>query len=120
MSYDPAMAVVSSAPEPPHAAAMPFRANPVEVNIVHVRYFLAVCDLCSFTLAARHCRVSQPTLSMGIRRLERQFGTELFRREKSPWVKVQPTRLALEVKPHLEAAVANLSAAMKVARQAHA
>lgn len=45
-----------------------------------LRYFLAVVDRGSFTRAAAHCGVSQPTLSVGISRLESEVGTTLLLR----------------------------------------
>lgn len=43
-----------------------------------LRYFLAVVDTGSFSRAADLTRVSQPTVSAGIARLERDLGTPLF------------------------------------------
>jgi DNA-binding transcriptional LysR family regulator len=43
-----------------------------------LRYFLAVVDRGNFSRAAAHCRVSQPTLSIGVARLERTLGEPLF------------------------------------------
>lgn len=45
-----------------------------------LRYFLAVVDHGNFSRAATHCRVSQPTLSVGIAKLEQTIGTPLFLR----------------------------------------
>jgi len=45
-----------------------------------LRYFLAVVDQGSFSKAAAACRVSQPTLSVGIAKLERLVGAVLFNR----------------------------------------
>jgi DNA-binding transcriptional LysR family regulator len=43
-----------------------------------LRYFLAVVDRGNFSRAAAHCRVSQPTLSIGVAKLERMLGEPLF------------------------------------------
>jgi len=43
-----------------------------------LRYFLAVVDQGSFSRAAAHCNVSQPTLSVGIAKLERSLSAALF------------------------------------------
>jgi len=43
-----------------------------------LRYFLAVVDQGNFSRAAAHCNVSQPTLSVGIAKLERTLGMALF------------------------------------------
>lgn len=46
-----------------------------------VRYFLAACDHMSFTRAAEACAVSQPALTVAIRKLEEELGGPLFLRE---------------------------------------
>lgn len=43
-----------------------------------IRYFLAVVDQGNFSRAAAHCNVTQPTLSVGIAKLERTLGVALF------------------------------------------
>lgn len=45
-----------------------------------LRYFLAVIDQGNFSRAAQQCRVSQPTLSVGIAKLERLLARTLFNR----------------------------------------
>jgi DNA-binding transcriptional LysR family regulator len=45
-----------------------------------VEYFLAVCKERSFSRAALHCGVSQPSLTNGIKALEQELGGRLFRR----------------------------------------
>ncbi|MFN4097721.1 MAG: LysR family transcriptional regulator [Sphingomonas sp.] len=45
-----------------------------------LRYFLAVIDSGTFTAAAAQMAVSQPTLSAGIAKLEREVGAKLLRR----------------------------------------
>ncbi len=45
-----------------------------------LRYFLSVIDQGNFSRAAAACNVSQPTLSVGIAKLERETGRPLFHR----------------------------------------
>jgi len=45
-----------------------------------LRYFLAVAELGSFSKAAAKANVTQPTLSVGIAKLEQQLGARLFER----------------------------------------
>lgn len=45
-----------------------------------LRYFLAVIDQGNFTRAAEVCNVAQPTLSVGIAKLEKLVGAALFNR----------------------------------------
>ncbi len=45
-----------------------------------IRYFLAVVEAGTFSRAADRVNVTQPTLSVGIAKLERQLGAQLFQR----------------------------------------
>jgi DNA-binding transcriptional LysR family regulator len=50
------------------------------IDRYHLRYFLAIIDHGNFTRAADACNVAQPTLSVGIARLEKEVGAALFHR----------------------------------------
>lgn len=50
------------------------------MEITQLRYFVAVAELLSFTKAAGRCRVSQPSLSQQIQKLERDLGVQLLDR----------------------------------------
>jgi LysR family hydrogen peroxide-inducible transcriptional activator len=67
------------------------------MKLSQVRYFLAVCETRSFTRAAWLCGIRQPSLSMAIRRLERELGATLFER-RAP---VELTSMGKAVRPLL-------------------
>jgi DNA-binding transcriptional LysR family regulator len=46
-----------------------------------IRYFLALSRELNFTRAAKHCGISQPSLTNAISALERDVGGALFRRK---------------------------------------
>ena len=48
------------------------------MNIQQLEYILAVDTYRHFAKAAEHCRVTQPTLSMMIQKLEDELGVKLF------------------------------------------
>lgn len=54
------------------------------MNIQQLEYIVAVDQYRHFAKAAKHCGVSQPTLSMMIQKLEDELGVEIFDRSKSP------------------------------------
>jgi LysR family cyn operon transcriptional activator len=50
------------------------------MELRHLRYFLSIVKLGSFTKAAEELSVTQPTLSHQIRQLEEELGCELLDR----------------------------------------
>jgi LysR family transcriptional regulator, hydrogen peroxide-inducible genes activator len=50
------------------------------MELHQLRYLCAIADTGSFTRAAEHCHVAQPSLSQQISRLEDELGTRLFDR----------------------------------------
>jgi DNA-binding transcriptional LysR family regulator len=70
-----------------------------DMEMVHVRYFLALCEVENFTHAAKLCGVSQPSLSNAIRSLEYELGGSLF--ERKPRVRLSAR--GQSVRPHFEA-----------------
>src|SRR3546814_1920653 len=62
-----------------------------------LRYFLAVVDTGSFSKAAAQANVTQPTLSVGIGKLERLIGATLFHRTSR---RVHLTEAGSRLLPH--------------------
>lgn len=52
----------------------------IDMNIRELQYFAALAKLKHFGKAADFCHVSQPTLSMQLKKLEQELGVELFER----------------------------------------
>lgn len=77
-----------------------------------IRYFLSVARLLNITRASRELRVSQPSLTRAIQKLEVELGGPLFRRERS---NTYLTTLGRTMLPHLEAAFASAEAAKDLA-----
>lgn len=54
------------------------------MTITQLKYILALAEYQNFTIAAEHCSVTQPTLSMQIQKLEDELEIQLFDRSKKP------------------------------------
>lgn len=67
------------------------------IDRYHLRYFLAVIDTGNFSRAAVACNVSQPTLSVGISKLEKSLGRPLFNRTNR---RVELTEAGARLLPH--------------------
>ena len=54
------------------------------MTITQLQYVLAIAEHRNFTVAAEHCHVTQPTLSMQIQKMEEELGILIFDRNKKP------------------------------------
>lgn len=54
------------------------------MTLVQLEYIVAVDTYKSFVAASKHCKVSQPSLTMQIQKLERELGLDLFDRTRLP------------------------------------
>ncbi|GGE73296.1 LysR family transcriptional regulator [Sphingomonas prati] len=82
-----------------------------------LRYFLAVIDQGNFTRAAQHVRVSQPTLSVGIAKLEALLGSPLFHRTNR---RVEVTAAGTRFAVHARRIEAEFAAAERSVRETEA
>ncbi len=80
-----------------------------------LRYFLAVIDEGNFSRAAARCRVTQPTLSVGIAKLEQAIGGPLFNRSSR---RVELTEAGRRLASHAERIEAAFIEAERVAASA--
>lgn len=65
------------------------------MTIIQLEYLLAVANCGSFSLAADHCFVTQPSLSMQIKALESELGVMLLDRSKKPVVPTEAGEVVL-------------------------
>lgn len=56
------------------------------VTINQLKYFLAVCEFGKIRITSERLHVSEPTISISIKRLEEEFGTPLFIRNRQQMV----------------------------------
>ncbi len=80
-----------------------------------IRYFLTVCDTLNFTEAANRCSVSQPALTMSIRKLEDGLGGKLLERDRQS---VELTAFGKSMKDHLAVVLRARDTAMRAAQSA--
>jgi DNA-binding transcriptional LysR family regulator len=79
-----------------------------------LRYFLAVIDQGNFSKAAAACNVSQPTLSVGIAKLERALGKMLFNRTNQ---RVELTEAGVRLADHARRIEAEFALAEREVQQ---
>ena len=83
------------------------------MNLRDLRYLLALAEHEHFGRAARACGVSQPTLSVQVRKLEELLGVTLFERASKS---VTPTAICDQLIGHVRTAVTEAEAILTVAR----
>lgn len=87
--------------------------NAAPMNLRDLRYVLALAEHRHFGRAAEACGVSQPTLSVQLRKLEDLLGVALFERSSKT---VAPTAACDRLIGHIRAAVTEGEAILAVAR----
>jgi len=81
-------------------------ANPFDLNLRHLRALLAIQEHGSISAAAEIVSLSQPALTQGLAKLERQFGYALFERRSGGMV---PTPVGEIVAARVRAAMDHLA-----------
>jgi LysR family transcriptional regulator, hydrogen peroxide-inducible genes activator len=76
------------------------------MTITQLEYVIAIDIHRHFALAAEHCHVTQPTLSMQVHKLEQELGIKLFDRSKQP---VIPTEAGKEIIAQAKKVLAEVS-----------
>ena len=66
------------------------------MTIIQLEYLLAVANCGSFSVAAEHCFVTQPSLSMQVKSLEEELGVMLLDRSKKPVIPTEAGEVVLE------------------------
>lgn len=84
------------------------------MTFTQLEYIIALDSHRNFAKAAAHCFVTQPTLSMQIRKLENELGIVLFDRNKKP---VSPTDVGLQVIEEAHRTLASLQKIREVVHQ---
>ncbi|MEG0498346.1 MAG: LysR family transcriptional regulator, partial [Alistipes sp.] len=65
------------------------------MTIIQLEYLLAVANCGSFSIAAEHCFVTQPSLSMQVKSLEEELSVILLDRSKKPVIPTEAGEVVL-------------------------
>ncbi|MEG0789374.1 MAG: hydrogen peroxide-inducible genes activator [Alistipes sp.] len=65
------------------------------MTIIQLEYLLSVANCGSFSIAAEHCFVTQPSLSMQVKSLEEELGVILLDRSKKPVIPTEAGEVVL-------------------------
>ncbi|MEM1322762.1 MAG: LysR substrate-binding domain-containing protein [Bacteroidota bacterium] len=82
------------------------------MTITQLEYIVAVADCKSFAKAAEKCHITQPTLSVQIKKLEDDLKVVLFDRSKKP---VRPTDLGMQIIEQARISLGELGRIRKIA-----
>src|ERR1700760_1689351 len=88
-----------------------------EMELRHLRYFLAVAEELNFTRAARRLNIAQPPLTQQIKALEAEMGVKLFDRTG---YRVELTDAGKSFVPQVARILADVRNAVLIAKQAAA
>jgi DNA-binding transcriptional LysR family regulator len=89
----------------------------IEMELRHLRYFLAVAEELNFTRAARRLNIAQPPLTQQIKALEAEMGVTLFDRTG---YRVELTDAGKSFVPQVARILADVRNAVLIAKQAAA
>ena len=64
------------------------------MTLQQLEYIVALDDYRHYVTAAEHTFVSQPNLTMQVKKLEEEIGVRIFDRNKKP---LQPTKIGKEI-----------------------
>jgi DNA-binding transcriptional LysR family regulator len=84
------------------------------MELYQIRYFVALCETLNFAAAAERCRVSAPSLTRAVQKLEQEMGGLLIRRERR---RTHLTELGQLVRPMLEEVLAHAESTKTAARR---
>lgn len=82
------------------------------LDIKHLQYFIQVTNFKSFTKAAEHLYITQPTISKMIKNLETELGVELFDRSRKQLTLTDAGKVVLEQAKLIDKAFHNLETEM--------
>jgi len=91
--------------------------EPDALNLRHLAALSATARLGSLSAAAQAISLTQPALTQGLAKLERQFGEPLFDRRPGGMVPTEPTRLLV---PRIDAALAHIASSRVTMAQTRA
>jgi LysR family transcriptional regulator, hydrogen peroxide-inducible genes activator len=74
------------------------------MELYQIRYFMALCETLNFARAAERCRISAPSLTRAVQKLEQEMGGLLVRRERR---RTHLTELGRLVRPMLKEVLAH-------------
>lgn len=86
------------------------------MRVDYLRYFNHLAEVLNYTRAAEDLYIAQPTLSVAIKRMERELGMQLFRRGEGVQ-KVELTEAGRALHEHVALALNNLDSGLRIARE---
>ena len=84
------------------------------ITLTQLEYIVALDDVRHFAAAADKCFVTQPTLSMQVKKLEEDLGVIIFDRKRQP---LEPTEIGKKIISQARAALASSNRIKEIIRE---
>ena len=84
------------------------------ITLTQLEYIVALDDVRHFAAAADKCFVTQPTLSMQVKKLEEDLGVIIFDRKRQP---LEPTEIGKKIISQARVALASSNRIKEIIRQ---
>lgn len=87
------------------------------MRLDYLRYFDHLAEVLNYTRAAEDLYIAQPTLSVAIKRMEKELGIKLFQRSERGSTRIELTEMGKAYHEYVALALKDLDKGLRIARE---